>query len=209
MKIRSSAVGPPTLVDLLRHGEPEGGTRYRGSVNDPLSTLGWDQMRCAVLRKRAWTRIVTSPLCRCSDFARELSDKLTIPLTIDDRLQELNFGRWEGRTAEDILTSEDEHLLRSFWEDPLNNPPPEGEHLSQLQERVLAAWDDTLAMHDTEHLLLIAHSGVLRIIIASITCTPLHHLSRLMLPMASIVQVRVDQLKSGPLPRIIFNSDHD
>ena len=29
-----------TTVDLLRHGEPEGGVRYRGSRDDPLNETG-------------------------------------------------------------------------------------------------------------------------------------------------------------------------
>jgi len=30
-----------TTIDLLRHGEPVGGKRYRGQIDDPLSEKGW------------------------------------------------------------------------------------------------------------------------------------------------------------------------
>jgi len=37
-----------TTIDLLRHGEPEGGVRYRGDgVDDPLSARAWKQMWAA------------------------------------------------------------------------------------------------------------------------------------------------------------------
>ncbi len=34
-----------TIVDLLRHGEPDGGQKFRGAVDDPLSPRGWEQMQ--------------------------------------------------------------------------------------------------------------------------------------------------------------------
>jgi alpha-ribazole phosphatase len=34
-----------TTVDLLRHGECEGGHVYRGSLDLPLSETGWEQLR--------------------------------------------------------------------------------------------------------------------------------------------------------------------
>ena len=37
-----------TIIDLLRHGEPDGGQKFRGAVDDPLSPHGWEQMRSAV-----------------------------------------------------------------------------------------------------------------------------------------------------------------
>jgi len=39
---------PITTLDLMRHGEPVGGRRYRGQMDDPLSEKGWAQMRNAV-----------------------------------------------------------------------------------------------------------------------------------------------------------------
>ena len=89
-----------TTVDLLRHGEPVGGSRYRGQTDDPLSDKGWTQMRTAVGDAHPWDHIVSSPLCRCSDFARELVARHALPLTLDPRLMELGFGAWEGRTAD-------------------------------------------------------------------------------------------------------------
>ena len=36
---------PVTTIDLIRHGEPVGGRRYRGGrMDDPLSEKGWAQM---------------------------------------------------------------------------------------------------------------------------------------------------------------------
>lgn len=62
-----------TTVDLLRHGEPVGGRKYRGQTDDALSETGWAQMRAAVDGHRPWDVIVSSTLLRCIEFARELA----------------------------------------------------------------------------------------------------------------------------------------
>ena len=43
-----------TTLDLMRHGEPVGGRRYRGRTDDPLSEKGWNQMWTAVGDYRGW-----------------------------------------------------------------------------------------------------------------------------------------------------------
>jgi hypothetical protein len=41
---------PDTLIDLIRHGQPEGGRRIRGNgCDDPLSPLGWDRWQIILL----------------------------------------------------------------------------------------------------------------------------------------------------------------
>ena len=62
-----------TTIDLIRHGEPVGGSKYRGQTDDPLSEKGWEQMRAAVGDHRPWEAILTSPLARCRAFAEKLA----------------------------------------------------------------------------------------------------------------------------------------
>ena len=61
-----------TTIDLLRHGEPIGGRRYRGHIDDPLSEYGWSEMWHAVSGETPWQQIITSPLRRCREFAEAL-----------------------------------------------------------------------------------------------------------------------------------------
>ena len=63
-----------TLIDLVRHGEPVGGIRYRGQMDDPLSHTGWQEMRKAIGRETPWDAIISSPLLRCRAFAEDSSD---------------------------------------------------------------------------------------------------------------------------------------
>ena len=140
----------PTTIDLIRHGEPVGGSKYRGQTDDPLSEKGWAQMRAAVGDHRPWEAILTSPLARCRAFAEKLAARLALPLEMDARLMEVGFGEWEGRTVEELLATDSERLAR-FWSDPMRHAPPGGETLTAFRGRILAAWEDILARHAGRH----------------------------------------------------------
>ena len=75
-----------TLIDLIRHGEPAGGRRYRGhGLDDPLTEKGWSQMWNAVGEFSAWQQIITSPMQRCQAFAHALGERHAIPVTVESR----------------------------------------------------------------------------------------------------------------------------
>ena len=156
-----------TRFDLVRHGETEGGSRYRGSINDALTPQGWVAMRAAVGEQSDWDRIISSPLRRCADFAHNLAQRHALPLVLDARLREIYFGEWEGKTATELLAADPEAVAR-FWDDPLHFPPPGAEDVRDLQARVLRAWEDMLVQHRGERLLVVTHGGPLRIILGHV-----------------------------------------
>ncbi|MGB5669435.1 MAG: histidine phosphatase family protein, partial [Sedimenticolaceae bacterium] len=91
-----------STIDLLRHGEPAGGVRYRGDgVDDPLTERGWAQMWAAVGEPSDWTHVVSSPLRRCRSFAEAVAERFDLPLLVDERFRETGFGTWEGRRHEE------------------------------------------------------------------------------------------------------------
>lgn len=152
-------------VELLRHGETTGGAGFRGTLDDPLSERGWAQMRAAVAGRGPWDRLVASPRQRCAAFAAELAAQIGVPLTLETDLCELHFGAWEGRTAAELMAT-DEAALGTFWRDPYGFTPPDGEPLIAFEARVLAAMRRLGASHAGERLLLIGHAGVMRLLLA-------------------------------------------
>ncbi|MDH5180291.1 MAG: histidine phosphatase family protein, partial [Gammaproteobacteria bacterium] len=168
---------PSTKIDLIRHGEPEGGPAYRGFTDDPLSELGWGQMREAVGDHHPWDVIVTSPLLRCAEFAREVAQRHNIPLETDDRFKEIFFGPWEGKTAAEIA-AEDNTALELFWSNPVENMPVGAETMQQFQMRVIPAWDEMLSRHTGKHLLLVGHGGMMRLILSHLLEMPMHNMFR-------------------------------
>ena len=193
-----------TTLDLMRHGEPVGGRKYRGQIDDPLSKKGWEQMRGAVGNYCHWQVVVSSSLSRCADFARELAARHGLPLEIDTRLVELGFGAWEGRTVGE-LTADDPDVVVRFRRDPLIYAPPGAEPLTEFQGRVHAAWNSLLENHGGKHILVVAHAGVIRVMVAHVLNIPLRDIFHLQVPNAGISRIRLEKLGAEWFPQLLFH----
>lgn len=149
------------IFEFLRHGETERSGAFCGSTDVALSARGWEQMRNAVEGAR-WDAIVTSPLQRCAEFARELAMQLNVVMTYDERWRELHFGAWEGRQSADLPAD----ALARFWEDPWHSPPPHGgETLLRFEARVLEVWCALQQIYAGKRVLVVTHAGVIRILL--------------------------------------------
>lgn len=98
--------------------------------------------------------LFSSPLQR----ARLLAEELGSP-AIDERLREISFGAWEGRSFADIGRAIDE-----WAENPLDFRAPGGESANEMAARVLHWLDEALATPHTEAIVVVAHGGPLRAI---------------------------------------------
>lgn len=193
-----------TQIDLLRHGEPVGGRRYRGQSDDPLSEKGWQQMRAAVAGKQDWDIIYTSPLRRCAEFAQELSGRLALPVKTDERLKEIGFGCWEGRTPEDI-ERDDPGKLENFWRDPIKNRPDGAETLASFQLRVRAAWQDICAEQSGRRALIVGHAGITRMIVSLVLGSPVEHMFRIQVDNAGLTRIRIQDQGKDAFPLLVFH----
>lgn len=178
-----------TTLDLLRHGEVEGGRIYRGQLDHPLSSVGWQQMRRAVSGKRPWQSIISSPLLRCSEFANELAEESGIPLVKDDRLLEIGFGVWQG-LSRDVIRAQQSDRLRQFYRDPIRHRPEDAEPLEEFQARVSDCISALLRDYSNQHLLVVCHAGVTRAAMGYALSLPLPSLYRLSIDNASFTRLR-------------------
>ncbi len=190
-----------TTIDLLRHGEPQGGRKYRGSLDDPLSEQGWVQMNATLGEHCPWQTIISSPLVRCSAFAQQLAQRHGLPLEIEKGLQEIHFGAWEGLRPNEI----DPTALTQFWNDPLNHTPPEAETLRDFAHRVEVAWNTVLRNYSGQQLLIVAHGGTIRALLSHVLGMPLTHTWRLDVPYAAISRVCIYGRGASAQPLLIFH----
>ncbi len=161
-----------TRFDLLRHGEPVGGSKYRGNrIDDPLTEKGWRQMWAGVGEQETWDVVVSSPLLRCADFAKRLSKQREIPLVMDERFREIGFGAWEGKTKQE-LRNERHAEFEAFYADPVNNTPEGAEPVPVFFSRIADALDDLRSQHAGKKVLLVAHAGVIRAAVTHVIGAP-------------------------------------
>jgi alpha-ribazole phosphatase/probable phosphoglycerate mutase len=193
-------------LDLMRHGEPVGGRKYRGQLDDPLSEKGWAQMHAAVGDQVPWTRIVSSPLTRCRAFSEVMAERHNLPLAFDPRLQEVGFGVWEGKTAAEIELETPGTLAR-FKSDPVHARPAGAEPLASFQARVAAGLDMVVSHSPDQHVLVVGHAGVIRMALAWALHIPLQHAYRIEVASASLTRLRFSKGRAslifhgGSLPR--------
>jgi alpha-ribazole phosphatase len=169
-------------LHLLRHGAPEIAGRMLGHA-DVASTP--DGIAACVAQAKALgaEAIVTSDLRRANTAADAIGTTLGLPVIVDARWRELDFGAWDGLTSTEI----DADALGRFWNDPDGFPPSEGERWSALVARVSAAID-ALPARPT---LIVTHGGAMRAALATLCGFDQSQLWAFELPYAALLSLRV------------------
>ena len=140
-------------LHLLRHGAPETPGLLMGRTDGAPTPAG--VAACAAQAAGlSVERILASDLRRSRAAGEAIGAMLGLPLTIDPRWRELDFGDWDGRASSDV----DRDALGRFWDDPDASSPPGGERWSDLVRRVSAAIADLTPVPT----LVVAHGGSMR-----------------------------------------------
>jgi broad specificity phosphatase PhoE len=160
-------------IVIIRHGETlgESSIRYWGATDVTLSPEGRDQMRAARRRlpDECFDTIVSSPLARAWEGARIIWPTGAILLERD--FCEIDFGEWEGWTAEEI-EARNPAGFQAWREAAADFGFPGGERRSDFQARVQRGIDRMLKSH-FESALIVIHHGVIRAIVEYLTGEPL------------------------------------
>jgi alpha-ribazole phosphatase len=97
--------------------------------------------------------LLTAPALRCRALSDRIAARDGVAAVIDDRLQELDFGAWEGRDWDAIDRAESDRWAA----DPWTVAPPGGETFAALVARVAAALAE--APPDAA---IVTHAGIIR-----------------------------------------------
>ena len=166
----SRRAGEPTRLTLVRHGETEGESsiRYYGRTDVPLSQLGRAQMqrvRGALLSQR-FVATYSSTLSRSAEAASIVTGGAQ-PVTPVAGFDEIDFGEWEGLTAEQIR--ERQPALYAQWQARRGEfVYPGGESSRDFHSRVARTLHRVLAQAPTGELLFVLHKGVIRSIVSEL-----------------------------------------
>ena len=164
-----TAPGETTRLLVVRHGATtwsEGG-RLNGRSDIPLSEVGRAQVRelARTLDPRPQTTIWSSDLERATATASILQAAVTVagavlPLRIDERLRELDFGRLEGLTWTEL-----EPATRRALFDFDGFSAPGGESVLALAARVDDFLTDLHHVDDPGPQIVVTHGGVIRLLL--------------------------------------------
>jgi broad specificity phosphatase PhoE len=136
------------LIYLVRHGETQWNVerRLQGRQDSRLTPRGERQasamaeLLAELIERdpRAEWRLVSSPLGRARATATPIATRLGLPMEIDERLAEMDFGEWEGRLHHEVAPPSAALSARREW----LVAPPGGEGFDQVWGRVSAFLTD-------------------------------------------------------------------
>ncbi len=169
-----------SLIYLLRHGRIEGyGTqRFIGQTDVFLDDLGKSQANTwhKALDSIHFSAVYSSSLKRCCKTAQLVCPKQNI--NIDNRLNEINMGNWDGKSFDEIkkkrLEEFEKRGSRIYQFRPVN-----GESFKDLSDRIFPFFNslETAGLnHEITHgqedlcsnILVVTHAGVIRLLICRI-----------------------------------------
>jgi len=198
-----------TRIYLVRHGITEGADGLAvGQVDLPLAAAG-----AAALGELAATweapppdRLVASDLERALASARVLNERWGLAIETEPRLREMDFGAWDGVSWQEIC-GRDEARLRTWTKVWWHTGPPGGESLDQLAVRARRWLDEVLRTSIDATVVVVAHGGSIRTLLASVLGLPLERVFHLRLDhgRVSVIETTHRGLEVGFVNAETFN----
>jgi len=154
-------------LHLVRHGETEwhAENRYAGQTDISLTDRGHEQSRELV----SWAlevnprSIYSSDLSRAIETARPTAQAIGLELQVDPRLREVNFGKIEGLTPEE-MESRYPVLRKEFIEFPASTVLPGGESGKIALARAMPSVREIVEHIPSGDILVVCHGTLLRLI---------------------------------------------
>lgn len=199
-----------TELVLVRHGETVGQSSIRlyGATDVALAPEGELQAAAAgrLLVGRRFDAVYSSPLHRAKRSAEIVldmlaaarSDATTAPhpqVTIElvEGFREIDFGRWEGWTWDEVEARDPENFARWSSEGPAFRFP-DGDVRREFVARVQAAAGRHIEQRfadGAEQLLAVVHKGVIKAIASRLLDVPFTELEGLALPLGAVRRLRL------------------
>ncbi len=176
------------LLYLVRHGKTlwneEG--RVQGITDIPLSQKGTEEVKS--LKKEIdglkIDVVISSPLLRTRETAKILIGN-RLPINIDDRIQERNWGLNEGMPIQEVDRWD-------CWDVVLNTDVPNIERVQDFMKRVSEFIEDIKIRYPDKNVLVVTHSAVIRVIHYLLGQIPEDgNLSRMEIPNLRIIEYEV------------------
>ena len=170
-------------IFLLRHGETmfnANGNRYCGRTDVPLTKKGIEQAErmSELLKNNTFDAVFSSTLGRAIQTAGIVSGNPE-KVICDSRLVEIDFGQWEGKSAE-VFQKEDPESWINWLGNPENTKAGKtGETGSQVIDRLNSFYSEIWENYQNKRVLIVGHNGVNRFFLCSKLGIPLKNYRRI------------------------------
>ncbi|WP_446897938.1 histidine phosphatase family protein [Clostridium sp. LBM24168] len=154
-----------TELLLVRHGQTEWNTlgKFQGCSDIELAREGILQAEYLAKHLNGnFDCIYSSPLKRAKKTAELIAKNTGKQPVIIDTLREINYGKWEGLTSEEILHNYKEEYIR--WKNAIKEGPLCGGDLSLKNacERAGNTLINIVNKNRNKKIVVVAHGGILK-----------------------------------------------
>ncbi|AGY75687.1 alpha-ribazole phosphatase [Clostridium autoethanogenum] len=151
-------------IYFVRHGQTNENNNkyYYGKLDVSLNEKGLSQAEQTkkLLSNIEFDDIYVSDRKRASQTAKIILGSNSKEIITDERLNEMNLGKFEGKNYKEIMKLYPEEWKK--WSDDWKSvSPPEGESYVEFYSRVKSFMDDILKLNK-DNVLVVTHSGVIR-----------------------------------------------
>jgi alpha-ribazole phosphatase len=171
----------PTRLYLVRHGEVvrRGQGKFLGFTDLPLSARGRRQVQALAehLKDTPLNLVFSSDLKRTMETAEIICRGRGIRVQAESAFREMDMGLWDGKSWVEIRKAFPDADPRFY--DLKRFHFPGGEHWGGFRRRILKALKGLLEMGKGRNILLSAHAGVNRVILAQALGLPFRHMFRM------------------------------
>ncbi|WP_165003872.1 MULTISPECIES: histidine phosphatase family protein [unclassified Enterococcus] len=149
------------MLYVTRHGETTWNAQglVCGRADVPLTEKGENQAKELAKKvaelKTPITKIIHSPLQRAKNTAQAVADQLDLPMTVDERLVEMDFGDYDGVPSKDAGFQEARLAFAVRF--------PNGESVLDVYARIVPLLKECLEDEENVYL-LVCHNALIRII---------------------------------------------
>jgi broad specificity phosphatase PhoE len=189
-------------VVLVRHATAEGQGGFLGQRDAPLSAIGRRQLPALVdkLRAHAIEAIYCSDLSRTKTTAAAVARRRSVTLEIRPQLREMDFGRWEGLSWDDVV-KQFPRTARRWLTERTYPSVPGGEPIRHFKKRVTEELKQIVATNPGRSVVVVTHAGVIRVALGTALGLDDRHLFRVAQPPCAVNVI--DYFRGGVIVQCI------
>ena len=177
-------------IIFLRHGQAKNNTErvLAGRTEGiPLTEVGIEQAKhtAELLEHMNISAIYSSPIQRAKHTAEIVGQHNSIDVTIDDRLIELDMGKFTGMPYDEIINSHG-NVFMKFYNGELEIAHNGVETFFDVKKRVLGIVDHVIDSHPDENVVLVTHMDPIKAMLSTIVDLSATNLFELIIANASL-----------------------
>jgi probable phosphoglycerate mutase len=177
-------------IIFLRHGQAKNNTErvLAGRTEGiPLTEVGIRQAKhtAELLEHMNISAIYSSPIQRAKHTAEIVGQHNSIDVTIDDRLIELDMGKFTGMPYDEIINSHG-NVFMKFYNGELEIAHNGVETFFDVKKRVLGIVDHVISSHSDENVVLVTHMDPIKAMLSTIVDLSATNLFELIIANASL-----------------------